>query len=57
MFYLRTNLFPTNCMSVGIHIYYDFFHMFQLKLIAMFRDSVDTKEYLMLKHIVFNCNW
>ena len=57
MFYIRTNLFPTNCTSVGRHIYYDFFHMFRLIIIAIFRYSVDTKEYLMLKYIVIYCTW
>jgi hypothetical protein len=31
--------------------------MFRLIIIAILRDTVDTKEYMILKHVFVNCNF
>ena len=57
--YLIKNLFPTNCAHGGSHINYCFSDKFRLTIIIMatFRETVATKELMILKHIIVTCTW
>lgn len=50
-------IYPANCTSVGVCIYYYSSDLFQLIIIAILRVSVYIKEHLMLKHVVIERGW